>query len=370
MPELIKPATPIKNVTVICPTYRAPNAQNAVRLLGPVSLLEQMASQDFEGNINVVVVDSSPTPHPFFKDSHPTSPLPYLYLHVRSRNAVPEPLKTRFPKAMSFIPTDKQLAKSPEWQKLFEEGKAWDSFHPWDANYPCPTTMEEQMRDDRPTIGMKRNVAIAAAVEAFGAPDLIVHADDDDFRSNAYVRVLAQGIGPNQFTRMNHYLTYTKSNGQTDYGRNHIDFTRMANGYWLPPQDALGKAFYNPTARKTGYSMTIGQKLSSLKCLALPPISWEGALHAYRYPLWEKAVSSFGGIPITSMCEDIFFYLKCQRAFGDSFSADFTKTANPHLLRTGYGDNASVIEWTENVTLQDLPDWAMENIQTIERSEE
>lgn len=351
----------INKVFVICPTFRSPGKRNVARLLGPVALLDQMEKQDFKGSIHVAIIDSSTTAHPFFCKLSSGQNDKFIYLHVPNRNAVAPEMKAEFPNAMGFIPNDQEISH-PEWQKQVLQSIAWDSFLPWDEKYPITETLAQQISNSRPTIGMKRNAGIAALEERFGAADLIVYADDDDYRSTSYVRELADGIGMHDFTRMLKYITCSIRNDEIKWGVCDIDFEPDANGNWLPPSGIGKKVLKNSLGPGEYYSSTIEDKYSRLKCLAFPPISYEGALHAYKFDLWKKAVNGFGGVPITSMCEDVFFYKKCRDAFGEKFLVTKTTVTDPSFVRMSDGANASVIEWTEDLSEKDVPEWVIKAI--------
>lgn len=70
----------------------------------------------------------------------------------------------------------------------------------------------------------------------------------------------------------------------------------------------------------------------------------------------------FGGIPITSTCEDHLFYINCQKLFGNRFKAIDTKVAEPCFIRTSCGNNMSVIEWTKDLQEHEILNWAVNYI--------
>lgn len=111
---------------IICPTYRNPNKANITRLFGPVMLLEQMKQQDYDGTIKIAIIDSSPTPHPFFAALPSNVTDNFIYLHLPDRNDIDHDTLKKFPQAMSFIPDDDAL-KLPVWQQQVNECVAWDN---------------------------------------------------------------------------------------------------------------------------------------------------------------------------------------------------------------------------------------------------
>lgn len=355
----------IKKVFVISPTFRDPQRDNRVRLLGPVALLGQMTEQDFNGDIYVAIIDSSPVPHPFFSQLKTKKNDNFIYLHVPDRNAISPEVKAGFPNAMAFIPDDREINR-PEWQAQVLQSTAWDRFLPWDEGYPMPETIAQQILKSRPTIGMARNAGIAALEEKFGTADLIIYADDDDYRGSSYVRELAEGVGKHDFTRMFKYITCAIRENEARWGLYDIDFEPDVNGNWLPLGGTGNTELKNSLGKGAVYSSTIEDKFSRLKCLAFPPISYDGALHAYKFDLWKKAIRSFGGVPITSICEDVLFYKKCHDTFGENFSAIKTTVTNPSFVRMSDGTNTSVIEWTRDLNEKDVPEWAMEAVRPLQ----
>lgn len=103
-----------KKVGVVCATYRNPDHDSLVREYGTISLVEQMFSQEFDGDIKVCVVDSSPTPHPFFDELGDQLKDRLLYLHIPSRNDLSSSFKVEFPKTASFLPNNETLRQAAQ----------------------------------------------------------------------------------------------------------------------------------------------------------------------------------------------------------------------------------------------------------------
>ncbi|MFA5592784.1 MAG: hypothetical protein WC989_05680 [Micavibrio sp.] len=103
-----------KKVGVVCATYRNPEHDSLVREYGTISLVEQMLGQDFDGSIKVCIVDSSPTPHPFFDELGDNYSDHLLYIHLPSRDQLPEEFKQNFPKAARFVPDNATLQQAAQ----------------------------------------------------------------------------------------------------------------------------------------------------------------------------------------------------------------------------------------------------------------
>ena len=351
---------------IICPTYRNPNKANITRLFGPVMLLEQMKQQDYDGTIKIAIIDSSPTPHPFFAALPSNVTDNFIYLHLPDRNDIDHDTLKKFPQAMSFIPDDDAL-KLPVWQQQVNECVAWDNIFPyWSEGYPYPTTIAQQIAATRPTIGMKRNAAIAALAETYGPANAIVYADDDDLRDASYVRELANNLESSlSFTRVLKQLVYISKDSQAKWGVYDVDLECDANGNWLPPKETKHVELKN---LDPNYKSTIGEELSEIKCLAFPPIGFQGATHAYSFGLWEKAVKEFGGVPITSMSEDTLFYLNCKNHFGKGLTTTKTVPKQVNFVRICDGANASVVQWTDDLQPNQVPKWAIDAVRPIENA--
>lgn len=206
---------------------------------------------------------------------------------------------------------------------------------------------------------MMRNFSIAALEEKFGGSDLIIYADDDDIRDRNYINSLVNGIKNYDFTRMFKYYTFVFDINQ--WGEYNVNFMQDINNNWLPSDDEKSIVLKNNLINST-YKTTVGKKYSKHICLAFSPITSVGALHCFRFYLWKQSIEDFGGIPITSTCEDYLFYINCQRLFGNNFSVIDTKVTGPCFIRTSCGTNMSVIEWTKNLEEREVSNWAIKYI--------
>ncbi len=109
-----------KNVGVVCVTYRNPDKPSIVREFGLVALVEQMFTQNYDGNITLSIVDSSPTPHPFLDKVSKSHPNKLIYTHVPDRSTAPKQ-STKF----DFIPENKTIraAMVALIKERYEDGK-------------------------------------------------------------------------------------------------------------------------------------------------------------------------------------------------------------------------------------------------------
>jgi hypothetical protein len=109
-----------KSVGVVCVTYRNPEKPSTVREFGLVALVEQMFTQNYDGNITLSIVDSSPTPHPFLDKVSQSHPDKLIYTHIPDRSAAPKQ-STGF----DFIPDNKIISAAMVAliKERYEDGK-------------------------------------------------------------------------------------------------------------------------------------------------------------------------------------------------------------------------------------------------------
>ncbi len=344
----------------MCPTYRVEDSQFNLRLFGVVSLIKQMKNQSFDGDIKICVVDTSSKPHPFFKYFDNDLSNDILYFHIPERNNIDKKIKDNFPYATSFIPTDDDK-KTDRWKRIIDINIAWDKFIPWDRNYPTKSTMEQQISWPRPTIGMGRNFSIASLFEKFGDADYIAYADDDDFRSNDYIKDIIDNIGDNDFVRMMKFYTYHMPKDL--WGLYDVNLKKDINGNWLPAKETEETVLYNGNEGTNYKEYHLYERFTPLLSLAFPHLSCDGALQAFKFNLWQNMLDEFGGIPITSICEDVVFYRNCKDYFGHNFKSDEIKVkGNPSFLKVADGENATVLEWNYPLKENEVDDWATEYI--------
>ncbi len=344
----------MQKIFIVCPTYRLGN-DSALRFFGLVSIIEQIKKQKVNCDIKICIVDSSDLSHPFFRNWKHEDFL--LYFHIPNRNNIDKKILQNFQYASSFIPSDSGM-NSARWQKITQMAIAWNNFLPWDKNYPVKSTFKQQIMASRPTIGMKRNFAIAALKEKFGDADYICCFDDDDFRSDNYVANIVNNIRENDFVRVLKFVTFVVKTQQC--GFYNIDFTKDVNGNYMPSEKDLHLVMHNSlNSNDTKYTnYTVEERFPRLLSLAFPHISCDGGLQAFRFDLWERAVNAFGGIPPVSLGEDILFYRNCKSYFGNDFKSDFIDVSDISFLRVQDINYTSVAEWTHPLTEDDMPIWA------------
>ncbi len=351
----------MKKIFVICPTYRCIGSAFNFRLFGVVSLIEQMRSQTFNGKIKICIVDTSSNKHPFFEcfSNHKVTE-DILYFHIPQKNVIDKMITTEFPYASSFIPTLKDII-SKKWQRLIAMSTAWDRFIPWDHNYPVKNTIKEQINLDRLTIGMARNFAIAALYEKFGKADYIAYADDDDFRDKNYIEYIIDRMGNNDFVRMMKFYTYHMPKNL--WGMYNVNLIRDVNGNWLPSSETNNNVLYNGLDGAQYENYTLQERFPPLLALAFPHLSCDGALQVFKFQLWKDMIPQCGGIPITSIAEDIIFYRNCKDYIGHNFKSDEIKVnGNPNFLKVSDAENVTVLEWNYNLKEAEVENWALDKI--------
>ncbi len=250
------------------------------------------------------------------------------------------------------------------WAKRIAQVRTFAKYLPFESDYPVQTNIFSQIFQVRPTIGMKKNVGVAAIADRFGEFDAIVFADDDDHHGPDYVARSIEALGEGHFTRMTRYLTYILHNDETRQipGIFELKIKKDFNGYWdLPSLEEKRKMHcWHPEGYV--YDHIIGKKFSRPVNIAWPILSHEGALHTYSFAAWKKAVSIFGGAVPVSFCEDLLFYRMMKDSFGCEFDDRITeiKPGEESFIRMADGRNESVIEWMETIRLEDFPQWGKE----------
>jgi hypothetical protein len=352
-------------VGVVCVTYRDPDKPSLARLYGPLHLIEEMQNQKGSYNITVTLVDSSPTPHPFFYAVGQERLIEnnVLYMHVPDRNISRQWLDVQFPDSAHFIPTDDEL-KNQYWQQQKSSMKAWEAFLPFEESFREIYTglpVGEFMNLSRPPIGMKKNLGIAATAEKFGRFENIVFADDDDHHADGYVDAVVSTLKTADFARMTQWMTYDYGMGKKDtWGKFNIPFQTDANGTWSVPEEVKNTVLLSSLGMTAAgsYLRKVKEKYSPLLCLAFPPLGHDGALHNYRFDAWQRAVDTFGGCAPTSFCEDMLFYTQNVKTFNGAFNVQTVDSGEPQFLRCSDGTNASIVEWTEQLDTTEVPTWA------------
>ncbi len=347
----------MKKVYIICPTFRD-NTHSKLREIGILDLIHQTINKS---NLYLCIIDSSKYPLKLFNDL-PVINNNIIYLHVPSKKVAIDKYANTFPYAMNFCIT-KNHNKFDYYLNIVD---SWSKFVPWDDNFPHQKTLKDHFLASRPSIGMKRNMAIAALEETFGNGDIICYADDDDFRSKSYFHDMIDYIADNDFIRISKWLTccFNTSIDNSVYGLYDIPFIQDVNGFFhLKTRDT--DILYN--SRNADFcNFSVKEHYSKIKNMAFSPMSYDGAVHVFSKKLWVDSIDAFGGITPVSLGEDTCFFKSCQNYFGSSFKYNMINNKKLNFIRCA-NNNASLIQWTENIALDDMPKWAQSKIIDIYR---
>lgn len=343
----------MKKLNIICPTYRK-NENEILRKIGLLDLVSSIIGKD---NIRLCIIDSSPKKLNLFKRRSIYSNV--VYLHTPTKEIAVDKYKKSFPYMLDFCITQKH----PKFCMYNNLVSAWDNFIPWNEGYPMEISLKDQFCSDRPSIGMKRNMAIAALEETFGAADIVCYADDDDFRSENYFEYITRMIQKNDFARISKWITcyFQPKSRETICGVHNLNLQKDYNGYFsIGTKD---KKLYN-SHNIVGLSSFVEERFSKLIRLAFSPLSYEGAMHVYTMDLWKSSVKEFGGIPPISIAEDVLFFKQCEMYFGRKFCPSLIKNREYNFIRSAH-NNTSVVEWTHSIKKYALPLWAQNKINFI-----
>lgn len=416
-----------KTIGVVCSTYRNPDKDALVRLYGVVSLFDQMSKQKFNGDIKIALVDDSPEPHPFYEAIKEKFKDTLVYIHVPKRDNsgvnslflpsddvlaaayqqdilerikagekifTPELKLVRKDFALTALEWDQIVGKKEGteisdiernslettikadtrdevvfWKSRLQEMRGFAALIPFEESYPIQTNIFAQIFQPRPTIGMKKNLGVAALEERFGNLDAFVFCDDDDMHSPDYVQKSIDALQGHGFTRMTKYLThvFTDDPAKRLWGEYDLPMKQDATGYWVPAVKGAGSTIICANGDgTTSERKLISGDLSRLIPLVWPIISHEGALHTYSGETWRKSLDVSGGFPPVSFSEDIIYFRMLKDHFGTEFKAVVTPVDEPCFLRMADGNNASMIYWMKNMTASDVPAWAKESLVLLE----
>jgi len=357
-------------MAIVCSTYRNPAKPSLTRLYGIMSLIDQIQHQSLDADTRIVIVDDSPTKHPFIEGLGGALGDQLMYFHVPERNNLPADVKKAFGQAAAFIPNDKALNQCKFWQSQLQQVKAWESFLPFDYEFAktYKLDMVGQMLAPRPTIGMKKNFGCAAYAEATGSvPDVYVYVDDDDLRSPDYLQIVRDGIKGHDFARVIKTFCHNVSPEADQRVWGEIDFqlAQDPNGNWSIPKDVMESKAYKYEDGKL-HSRPVHDLYTRNLMLAWPIISHDGALHNYTGKIWERAVKEFGGFFPTSFSEDIITHRNMSKLSGFS-SAKIEVTEAP-FIRCSDGRNASEFYCTKIMDKSEVPAWANTALQPLYRA--
>ncbi len=343
----------MKKLNIICPTYRKDESE-PLRQIGLLDLICSVIGKD---NIYLCIIDSSPKELDIFKKKSIYSNI--IYLHTPTKKIAIDRYRKSFPYMLDFCITQNH-SKFYMYNSLVS---AWDNFIPWNEGYPIASSLKDQFLSERPSIGMKRNMAIASLEETFGAADIVCYADDDDFRSENYFEYMSNMIRKNDFVRISKWLTcyFQPKTGKTVCGIHNLNLQKDYNGYFsIGTKD---KKLYS-SRDIYGLSSSVAERFSKLIRLAFSPLSYEGAMHVYTMDLWKRSVKEFGGIPPISMAEDVLFFKQCEMYFGKEFYSSLVRNREYNFIR-GAHNNTSMVEWTRSVEKSTFPLWAQDKINFV-----
>jgi hypothetical protein len=246
------------------------------------------------------------------------------------------------------------------WLDRIRQVRDYARFMPFDRDYPIQPNIFMQLFNERPTIGMKKNIGVQALADKFGDYDVILFCDDDDHHSPDYVRESVAALGDAHFTRMTRYITHVhqKDPAKCSWGIFDLKVEKDANGYWVLPAEEEDRPF-KMLAKEGILESKLGDKFSRPVTVAWPILSHEGALHTYSYDIWKRSVPQCGGAFPVSFAEDLFFYRELKNHFGKEFVDAKTEveSGKEHFIRITDGTNASFVEWTEDRAEKDVPAW-------------
>ncbi len=360
-----------KNVAVVCSTFRNPDKPSALRLIGTSMLAHQMLNQDFEGDIKIVIVDDSADPHPFFANLPEAYRDNIIYLHTPSRENVPAGIQERYPEACKFYPKDEDFEKDTFWRAKCMQVEAWMNFLPFDYEFAktFSVNMLEQVKAERPTIGMKKNLGCQAYIEHTGqVPDVFVFADDDDFHAPNYVSQVVDALGSADFARMIHTYAHNVSPDPQHQFWGEINFRpyKDANGNWMLPDEIMDAEAYKyedgEVIKRPVHDLYQRNLLN-----AWPILSHDGALHNYTGKAWVAARDKFGGFFPTSFSEDIITHRLMHQL--PNFNSKSIEVEAPAFLRCSDGRNCSdfyVTDVIDNSTV--LPEWIDKSLRPVYQS--
>ena len=359
-----------ERIAVVCSTYRNPDKPSLTRLYGIMSLIDQVQNQNYDGDVRIVIVDDSPTPHPFITGLNGALGDRLMYFHTPERANLSPDIHKNFATAASFFPTDHDFKSNPFWQNKLQQAKDWQNFLPFDYEFAkhFKIDMPGQMLNARPTIGMKKNFGCAAYADAVGSvPDIYVYVDDDYLRSPDYLQIVSDGIKDHDFARVIKTYCHNVSPDAEHRFWGEIDFQlyKDSNNNWAIPNDVM-----ESQALKYEDGQLISRPVYDLYqrnlMLAWPILGHDGALHNYRGSTWQKAAHEFGGFFPTSFSEDIITHKMMHQLPG--FSAAKIEVDQAPFIRCSDGRNASDFYCTSVVDQTTLPAWTKDALAPLYRA--
>jgi hypothetical protein len=300
-------------VVMICPTYRKEDANSAhdesyrARYEGLVALYKTFIDQDYPSDkIELRIADSSAIAHPFFANLKDPR---VKYLHLPSRSTQTKmALSGISTEASSFLLTDEELSTQDLRSKiqslqLYCSRKLDPISAEWIPSIPDP------LQNPRPSIGMKRNILCSLPFTADSSnlpPDIIIAADDDDWRSNDYTRKIVAALEDADWTKLvNYHLAlYMSDRDDFEWGKKEFDLIPHQDGRNLPAVQFSESAIMY----KKGEGFKFGEPEEVFNSPRWHPLSTDGAVHGLRHSAWRRAVDLCGGYSPVSYNEDTLMF--------------------------------------------------------------
>ncbi len=296
-------------VIMICPTFRphdtTQDASFQARHSGLIALYQQFKEQDYPPEkLELRIADSSHTPHQFFEQLRDPR---VKYIHINARTLdQKEALSRRHPEAAKFLLTDEELhqASMPDRiralhahcsRRFDPSSKQWIPSIPDPMNNPCPS------------IGMKRNVLCAMPFTADRSgvhPDIIIAADDDDWRAPNYVRCMVEALRAADWTKLVSYMLalYDSRTDSFTWGIKSLKFEHVVGDL---PQLVLPKRAFLFRSGEGLSEQPAGEIFQSPRW---HPLSTDGAVHALKHKAWRRTVDFCGGYMPVSYNEDVLMF--------------------------------------------------------------
>lgn len=353
--EAAAKVTNAPRVVLICPTYRKEgpdsghNESYRARYEGLITLYETFKNQDYPKNkLELRIADSSEIPHPFFQTLTDTR-VKYLHLPSRSAHAKME-LSGKHVEASRFLLTDEELS-SPDSRAKIQALQLYCSRKLDPVSADWIPSIPDPLQNPRPSIGMKRNILCSLPFEADGTnlpPDIIIAADDDDWRSSNYTKKIVASLEKADWTKLvNYHLAlYMSDKDSFEWGKKEFNLIPNADERKLPDIKFSESAIMY----KKGEGFKFGQPEEVFNSPRWHPLSTDGAVHALKHSAWLRSVDLCGGYPPVSYNEDTLMF-EALRLLGNLDKLD-TVERNHYVTKGLIGNKTLTI--TEVETDKDL----------------
>lgn len=301
----------VPRVVLVCPTYRKETGLHdesfRARYEGLTALYKTFVDQDYpKDKIELRIADSSETPHAFFtklKDPR------VKYLHLPDRSAEQKMrLSGVSPHAAEFLLTDEDL-RTPHNRDRIKALQLYCSRKQDPVSFEMIPSIPDPLQNPRPSIGMKRNILCALPFTADGGnqkPDIIIAADDDDWRSSLYVKKIVNALQDSDWTKLvNYHLAlYMSDSDKFAWGRKKFELSQTQGSADLPDVKFSDSAMLYQKGQ--GFSYKNPDEV--FHSPRWHPLSTDGAVHALKYSAWERTVDMCGGYAPVSYNEDTLMF--------------------------------------------------------------